>query len=338
MTLARCSTNGRLGHVHAGAVRRQRVGDGAHRVLVLLEVLARACQRGRQGEVVGVVAGAPDRAGQHAGGDQPALEADEHLRGGAEQAVDAERPAARVALGQARAAASAGRSASSARPRRSRASTTFSSSPPAIRATASADDELPVGAAAGAVGERDRVGRRSGVPPCRTAAGGQGTADADRRHPPAVRPRCPTTTSGTHQHATAESPSAKANEPKATGPEPGSPTSSRTTAVPTSVLPPPLGVARTGRGPVPRTDAARPSPRGPRRGGPRPADLPPGAGRAEVRGRGPEQSGRPGTRGRVRVRGGSSRQVSVRARSAPPARSQMRVRLDVLPQPLMWTD
>ena len=70
----------RLGHVHRRAVRLERVGDRADGVLVLLEVLARAGERGGQGEVALVGAGTPDGAGQHARGDQAALAADQHLR------------------------------------------------------------------------------------------------------------------------------------------------------------------------------------------------------------------------------------------------------------------
>src|SRR5690606_24814334 len=90
----------RLGHVHRGAVRRQGGGDGADGVLVLLEVLRRPRQGGGQGEVALVVAGTPDGPGEHAGGDQAALAAHQHLRGGAEHAADVEGPAHRVLLRQ----------------------------------------------------------------------------------------------------------------------------------------------------------------------------------------------------------------------------------------------
>ncbi len=90
----------RLRHVHRRAVRCQRVGDRADGVLVLLEVLRRAGQGGGQRQVAGVVPGTSDGAGQHARGDQPALAADQHLRRRAEQPVDVERPAHRVARGQ----------------------------------------------------------------------------------------------------------------------------------------------------------------------------------------------------------------------------------------------
>ena len=90
----------RLGHVHRRAVRVERVGDRADGVLVLLEVLRRPGQRRGEREVALVVAGAPDGAGQHAGGDQAALAADQQLGRRAEQAVDVERPAHRVVVGQ----------------------------------------------------------------------------------------------------------------------------------------------------------------------------------------------------------------------------------------------
>ena len=90
----------RLGHVHRRAVRLEGVGDRAHGVLVLLEVLRRAGEGGGQREVALVVARTPDRAGQHAGGHQAALAAHEHLGGGTEQAVHVEGPAHLVLLGE----------------------------------------------------------------------------------------------------------------------------------------------------------------------------------------------------------------------------------------------
>ena len=90
----------RLGDVHRRAVRSERLGDRADGVLVLLEVLRRARQRRGEGEVALVVAGAPDRAGEHPRGDQAALAADQQLGGRAEQPVDVEGPAGRVARRQ----------------------------------------------------------------------------------------------------------------------------------------------------------------------------------------------------------------------------------------------
>src|SRR5699024_10071437 len=90
----------RLGHVHRGAARAQRLGDRGDRVLVLLEVLAGAGKRCGQGEVMLVVAGTADSAGEYPGGDQAALAAYEHLWRRAEQPVDVERPAQRVSLDQ----------------------------------------------------------------------------------------------------------------------------------------------------------------------------------------------------------------------------------------------
>jgi hypothetical protein len=81
-------------------VRRERVRDRADGVLVLLEVLAGARERPGEREVAGVVAAAPDRPGEHARGDHPLLAPDQQLGRGTDQAVDAERPAARVAAGQ----------------------------------------------------------------------------------------------------------------------------------------------------------------------------------------------------------------------------------------------
>ena len=91
----------RLRHVHRRAVRLQRVGDRAHGVLVLLEVLRRARERGGERQVAVVVARTSDRAGQHARGHQAALAAHQHLGGGAEDAVDVEGPAHLVVLGEA---------------------------------------------------------------------------------------------------------------------------------------------------------------------------------------------------------------------------------------------
>ena len=90
----------RLGHVHRGAVRRERVGDRANRILVLLEVLAGPSERGREGEVAGVVAGAPDGAGQDPREDQALVAADQQLRRRADQAGDRERPRALVPVGE----------------------------------------------------------------------------------------------------------------------------------------------------------------------------------------------------------------------------------------------
>ncbi len=90
-----------VGHVGRRAERRERVGDRAHRVLVLLEVLGRVGEDRRPGEVGVVVAGAADGAGQDARGDQALLAADQQLGRRAEDPVDAERPARRVGVGQA---------------------------------------------------------------------------------------------------------------------------------------------------------------------------------------------------------------------------------------------
>ena len=49
--------------------------------------------------VVFVVAGAADRAGEHAGGDESAFEADEHLGRRADETVDGEHPRVRVGVG-----------------------------------------------------------------------------------------------------------------------------------------------------------------------------------------------------------------------------------------------
>ena len=193
----------RLGHVHRRAVRRQRVGDRAHGVLVLLEVLRRAGQRGGQRQVVGVVAGAADGAGQHPGGDQAALAAHQQLRGGAEQAVDVEGPAG---AGSSSASRRSGHRTSIASARRRRPGRGPARPSRGRRRRCGGPPRRPpgshVGAAQGAVGEGHvarRLGRR------RRVELGRGADRADRRRGSAsVTPsRRPTTTSGTTQHAVA---------------------------------------------------------------------------------------------------------------------------------------
>ena len=62
--------------------------------------LARRGEGGGQAGVCGVVAGAPDRAGQDPRGDQAAVPAHKQLRRRAEHAVDGEDPGVVVAPGQ----------------------------------------------------------------------------------------------------------------------------------------------------------------------------------------------------------------------------------------------
>ena len=193
----------RLGHVHRRAVRVERVGDRADGVLVLLEVLRRPGQGGGQRQVALVVAGAPDGAGQHPRGDQAALAADQHLGGGAEQAVDVEGPAHRV-VSASRRSGQRTSIGSSAVATRSRASTTFSRSPALIRATASATTRHPLRRRSGrrrrsatSRGRPRRLGRRraAGRP---VEAGRAMTVVSQVRSP-----RRPTTTSGHDQHGVA---------------------------------------------------------------------------------------------------------------------------------------
>ena len=100
MTLGRCSTNGA-----SGTLVEEQYGASASAT----ERTAYSCssrslrgagQLRRPGRVARVVAGAADRAGQHARGDQAALAPHEQLGGGAEEPVDVEGPAHRVALGE----------------------------------------------------------------------------------------------------------------------------------------------------------------------------------------------------------------------------------------------
>ena len=178
----------RLGHVHRRAVRGEGVGDRAHGVLVLLQVLGRAGQRRGQGQVVGVVAGTADRAGQHARGDQALLPPDEQLGGGADEAVDGEDPRVVVALGE----------PLQHRPgvdRRLRVHDEVAGQDHLVEVAGGdprhggRDGTGPVGAGEGAVGEGD-VGRGRGRTLRRRHDGGrQLTADGDRGQPP--RPPAP---------------------------------------------------------------------------------------------------------------------------------------------------
>ena len=89
-----------LGDVEGRAEGFERGGHGGDGVLVLLQVLARPGERVGAGEVGAAVAGALDGAGEHPGGRQARLEADEHLRRRADEAVDEVGPAPRVGLAQ----------------------------------------------------------------------------------------------------------------------------------------------------------------------------------------------------------------------------------------------
>ncbi len=70
ISVARCRHVGQLQnvggvrHVHARTERGKRPSDGPDGVLVLLEVLARPGQRGRQIEIMIIISGAADRARQ----------------------------------------------------------------------------------------------------------------------------------------------------------------------------------------------------------------------------------------------------------------------------------
>ena len=93
----------RVGHVHPGAVRRQRIrhrGCTAYSCSSrsLLDRASAAAER----QITVVVPAALDGAGQHPGGDQAVLPAQQHLRGGADQPVDQVAPAPLVPLGQPR--------------------------------------------------------------------------------------------------------------------------------------------------------------------------------------------------------------------------------------------
>ena len=105
-SLARCSTFGSSstygcsGTFSAEQKGPRARGDRRDRVLVLLEVLARARQRVGAGEVGAAVAGPLDRPGQHPRRGQARLEADQHLGRRADQTVDEIGPAARVGVAQ----------------------------------------------------------------------------------------------------------------------------------------------------------------------------------------------------------------------------------------------
>ena len=280
MTLGRCSTNGVSGTFIDEQCGASGVGDRAHGVLVLLEVLAGARERRGEGQVVGVVAGAPDGAGEHAGGDQALLAADQQLGRRADQAVDGERPACGRSARPAAAAASAGRSA---RPRvatRSRASTTLSRSPALIRSTASRDDAA---SSRPARARRRRsatsVGARSASADARD--GDRRAACASRRSssPTSGPPRRPTTHLGHDERAPLGGVVGERERPERDRPgagqvaprraRPRAPTTSRHHA---SASREPVRARRLER------ERARPSRRGRRRAGPRPS--PSGVGHA----------------------------------------------------------
>ena len=145
MTLGRCSTKGASGTFIDEQCGREGLGDGAHGVLVLLEVLRRAGQRGGEREVLGVVAGAADRAGEHARGDEALVAAHEQLGRGADEAGRPRRPRCSRSARRAGAAASGGRSGADAVATRSRASTTLSTSPAPMRCDGLGDRVRVVG-------------------------------------------------------------------------------------------------------------------------------------------------------------------------------------------------
>ena len=199
MTLGRCSTNGASGTfideqcgASASATERTAYSCSSRSLL-------RAGQRRGQGQVVGVVAGAPDRAGQHPGGDQALLAADQQLRGGADAGRRRRRSSVPRSARPAAAAASAGRSA----PRRVPREVAGQHDLVERRRRRSAPTRLGDGAApsrrrrARRRRRRRRPGRAGACCGAGTAAAGSCAPTADRGHPPAVRPRRPTTTSGT---------------------------------------------------------------------------------------------------------------------------------------------
>ena len=249
MTLDRCSTNGASGTfvdeqcgARASATERTAYSCSSRS-------LRRAGQGRGQGQVVRVVTGTADRAGQHAGGDQALLAAGRAARAWRRRGRRRRRPTCCRSARRAAAAATGRRSAPGASTTRSRARTTLSRSPAAIRATAAAtapDQSAPERAPSA---KATSVGARREPP----AAPGRREEAADRRprwwsattSARAGRPR----TSGTTSAAPLGESAAKEKDPNATGPVPGRSTSSRTTACADHVAPPALGLARTGRAP-----------------------------------------------------------------------------------------
>ena len=207
-----------LGHVHRGAVRRERLGDRADGVLVLLEVLGGPGQLPGERQVVLVVAGTPDRAGQHPGGDQAAFAAYEHLRGGAEEPVDVEGPAHLVVLGQ-----------PAQRPPHVDVGVgggdEVASEHDLLQLAGAdprhcvGDDRLPGGAAHRAVGEGD-VARSGGPRPARPAPGSGLSSSTPMTVTQERSPRVPTTTRGTMSTLSPGS-SAKPKLPTQIRPVPG---------------------------------------------------------------------------------------------------------------------
>ena len=219
----------RLGHVHRRAVRLERVGDRAHGVLVLLEVLRRprpgwrpAPGRARRRRCGGWCRPAPARSPARARG-APASRGWRRTCRRRGTSSTSGTPPARRCSGQRTS------TSSSAVATRSRASTTFSRSPPPMREHGVGDRRHPLLGVQGAVGEGDaggRVGRDGGGQArLERSRGCRGPRRSSRRGRHGG-PRPPTGTCSTEWPGS----SAKAKVPKQTSPVPGSSTSSRTTA------------------------------------------------------------------------------------------------------------
>ena len=187
---------------------------------MLLQVLDRAGPARCPCAVAGRVTGTPQRSGQHPRRREPLLQADEHLRGRAEQPVHGEGPAARVAARPAAAAASAGRPAH--RP---------DHDVPGQHHLVDLAGADPRTASAPGRSTPRRYGRRRRTPTGPGERGGSRRCGSPAGFPTVVShqtpSRTPTTASGTISVERPVAPS-NANDPKATGPHPGSPTSSTT--------------------------------------------------------------------------------------------------------------
>ena len=229
MTLGRCRTKGASGTfideqcgARASATERTAYSCSSRS-------LRRSGERGRERQVLVVVAGPPDRPGEHPRGDEPLVAAHEQLRGGAHETGRPRRPRCSRSAPRAGAAATAGRSARRrwrrgrgpgrpcrARPRRS--------GPPPPRRSARSRPGTPVRRQTRPPSApRDRL-RRQGLRPA--AAAGPAETWVSQ-----VRPsRRPTIVDGTMRWAGSAEVSEKGIEPKHTSPDPGRPTSSRTTA------------------------------------------------------------------------------------------------------------
>ena len=310
ITLGRCSTNGASGtFVEEQYGASDSATDRTAYSCSSRSFAERASEPARPRSRC-VVAGTPDRAGQHPRGDQAALAPHEQLGGRAEEAVDVEGPAHRRSSRPAAAAATARRSARRAVATRSRASTTFSSVAVARCGVRRRRPRTPT---------RHRSSRRRRRPPI--PARQRARAHLEARHRRRTRPRPdhgdPRATAAAADHDTAGTTStlspgssAKAKRPEADQAGARDPhlvahdrRARRRSRHQSVGVGEPVGTRRLG------TARPRPSRPGPRRGAPRPSACSSGS-RSSKRPAGPigeqlDGPRRPAATGSGRVRAGA---------------------------------